>query len=275
MTCAGPCQPALSFQQLQDVWVSSGGSQAMAPLMAAIALAESGGVPNNTNPTDNGGKQTSWGLWQVSNGTHQAYPNWSDPTANARIAQGKLSTQGLTAWGTYTNGSAAKILAGQAGTIPNLPSSAATGGYSASQATTGGGNKDSACLVNAPSVLGLGGNCLLNRSQARALIGGVALIPAGILTILGIAWMTGVDKSVKQVVMMAATKGAVSSQAKEPPAKAPVKRSETDDEIAARVEARRQRASQRSKERRQREREAVTRSARAAGERDAERAGPF
>lgn len=241
----------------------------MAPLMAAIALAESGGVPNNTNPTDNHGTQTSWGLWQVSNGTHQAYPNWSDPTANARIAQGKLNSQGLTAWGTYTNGSAAKILAGQTGTIPNLPSSATVG--AATQAAPGSGSGDSDCAFK----LGLGpvSGCILTRSQARALLGGLVMVPAGGLLILGIAWMVGIDKSVRQIVTMptATVKKATAPAPQKKAAKVP----ETDDEIATRVTARRKRASQRAKERRQRENEAITRSARAAGARDAERAGAF
>jgi hypothetical protein len=103
MPCAGPCRPALSFDQLQQTWIAAGGDRAVAPLMAAIALAESSGVPNNMNPTDNGGRQTSWGLWQVSNGTHNPYPNWDDPVSNAAIAVAKYRTQGLPAWGTFTS----------------------------------------------------------------------------------------------------------------------------------------------------------------------------
>jgi hypothetical protein len=73
--------------------------------MAAIALAESGGNPNATNPTDNGGTQTSWGLWQISNGTHgQPANNILSPAVNAQQAVAKYKQQGLGAWGTYTSG---------------------------------------------------------------------------------------------------------------------------------------------------------------------------
>ena len=77
----------------------------MAPMMAAIALAESGGNPTALNPNDNNGQQSSYGLWQISNGTHAApSANWSDPVTNAQLAVQKLSSQGLGAWGTYTSG---------------------------------------------------------------------------------------------------------------------------------------------------------------------------
>lgn len=96
---------AYSYRQLEQLWTSAGGSSKLAPIMAAIAMAESGGNPNATNPTDNGGRQTSWGLWQISNGTHsQPAPNILDPTVNARQAVAKYKAQGLKAWGTYTSG---------------------------------------------------------------------------------------------------------------------------------------------------------------------------
>jgi murein DD-endopeptidase MepM/ murein hydrolase activator NlpD len=83
---------------------NAGFSSAMAPIMAAIALAESGGNPNSTNPNDNGGRQTSWGLWQISDGTHNMPQGWSDPQTNANMAYQKYLSQGLGAWGTYTSG---------------------------------------------------------------------------------------------------------------------------------------------------------------------------
>lgn len=96
---------AYTYQQLEDIWVQAGGRADMAALMAAIALAESSGDPYSQNDTDNYGRQTSWGLWQISTGDHnQPSPMWSDPTTNARLAIQKLNSQGLSAWGTYTSG---------------------------------------------------------------------------------------------------------------------------------------------------------------------------
>lgn len=95
----------LTFSQLESLWVQAGGDQSLAPTMAAIALAESGGNPASNNYTDNDGTQTSWGLWQISDGNHnQPDPNINTPLDNAKAAVAKYNSQGLGAWGTYTSG---------------------------------------------------------------------------------------------------------------------------------------------------------------------------
>jgi hypothetical protein len=79
--------------------------------MAAIALAESSGNPNATNPTDNGGTQTSWGLWQISNGTHnQPVANVLNPQVNAAQAVAKYNASGFAPWGTYKTGAYRQFL---------------------------------------------------------------------------------------------------------------------------------------------------------------------
>lgn len=96
---------ALTFAQLEGYWIQAGGDPKLAPTMAAIALAESGGDPTALNPIDNHGKQSSFGLWQISNGTHAPPdPHWADPPVNARLAVAKEKSQGLSAWGTYSSG---------------------------------------------------------------------------------------------------------------------------------------------------------------------------
>lgn len=93
------------FAQLEQLWIQAGGASVLAPVMAAIALAESSGNPEAINPTDNNGTQTSWGLWQISNGTHnQPDPGILSPLTNAQAAVAKYNSQGLSAWGTYTSG---------------------------------------------------------------------------------------------------------------------------------------------------------------------------
>lgn len=111
----------LTFSQLEGYWIAAGGESSLAPLMAAIALAESSGDPNSVNPTDNGGKQTSWGLWQISLGNHdEPSPEWNQPLENAKLAVGKWKSQGLWAWGTYTSGAYKRYL--PSGTvIPTAP----------------------------------------------------------------------------------------------------------------------------------------------------------
>jgi hypothetical protein len=109
---------AYTYGQLETLWTDAGGSKALAPLMAAIALAESGGNPEATNPTDNGGTQTSWGLWQISNGTHgQPVAGILSPSVNAQQAVAKYKSQGLGAWGTYTSGAYRQYY--QGGTPPS------------------------------------------------------------------------------------------------------------------------------------------------------------
>lgn len=118
-----------SYSQLEALWIQAGGPQAVAPLMAAIALAESSGNPDNNNYNDSngsGGTQTSWGLWQISNGTHDApVANIDSPLVNAQQAVAKYETQGLSAWGTYTSGAYKQYFNG------DIPPSANIGGSNA------------------------------------------------------------------------------------------------------------------------------------------------
>lgn len=94
-----------SYAQLEAAWINAGGSRVMAPIMAAIALAESDGNTDALNPNDNNGTQSSYGAWQISNGTHSPpAANWNDLNENAKLAVGKFQSQGLGAWGTYTSG---------------------------------------------------------------------------------------------------------------------------------------------------------------------------
>ncbi len=131
----------LSYAQLEQVWLQASTgtkyhTQAWAALMAAIAEAESSGRTDATNPTDNGGRQTSWGLWQISTGTHaEPSPNWADPVTNAQLAIGKLNGQGLRAWGTYDSGAYRKFLQGN---VPPGTGSLPTGGGGGSSATLTG-----------------------------------------------------------------------------------------------------------------------------------------
>lgn len=108
-----------SYGELETLWINAGGSKSLAPLMAAIALAESGGNPNANNYTDNGGLQTSWGLWQISDGTHnQPVPNIDDPNINAQQAVKKVQSQGLSAWGTYDSGAYRQFMNGNVAPSP-------------------------------------------------------------------------------------------------------------------------------------------------------------
>jgi len=208
----------LSYAQLKAVWLQgASGTQyatnAWASLMAAIAEAESGGNTDALNPNDNGGTQTSWGLWQISLGNHsEPSPNWNNPVVNAQLAVGKLQSQGLDAWGTYTSG-AYQAYENDA-TTPD--GSGITGGSATEAAyVTSAQSAASNCLWSIPSlsVPGQGiiggiiggfegsagsalspgaGYCIFSRSQARALIGAAMLVGGLIMALPGLGILAAV-----------------------------------------------------------------------------------
>jgi hypothetical protein len=80
----------IGFRGLEDLWVRAGGTARLAPLMAHIAQAESGGDPTAHNPSG------ATGLWQILG---KPFPgNALDPLTNAKMAVWKYQHQGLGAW---------------------------------------------------------------------------------------------------------------------------------------------------------------------------------
>lgn len=126
--------PVYSYSQIEGFWDNAGGPKKDDALMAAIAEAESGGNSDALNPSDNGGTQSSFGLWQISNGTHTPpAPNWNNPNENARLAVAKFNSQGLTAWGTYDSGAYKQYLQGG---VPANPGGGAGGSSSSNGGTS-------------------------------------------------------------------------------------------------------------------------------------------
>src|SRR5258708_38009059 len=118
-----------TFAQLERLWINAGGRGAVARVAAALALAESSGNSAATNPTDNNGTQTSWGLWQISNGTHaMPVPNILDPLINAQQAVAKYRASGWAPWGTYGSGAYRKDLQGSVPPAADVPGGGGTGG---------------------------------------------------------------------------------------------------------------------------------------------------
>lgn len=110
---AGDVPPGttLSFNQLASLWVQAGGDPAVAPTMAAIALAESGGRADALNPTAPDYSVSPWQINYYGNmrsGRTRAYgpPELllRNPLAAARAAVDVYKRQGLGAWTTYTSG---------------------------------------------------------------------------------------------------------------------------------------------------------------------------
>jgi len=165
-----------TYAQLEQLWINNGGARSLAPVAAAIAEAESGGNPAANNYTDNNGTQTSWGLWQISDGTHNMpVANINDPNVNAREAVAKYEAAGgWSPWGTYDSGAYKAFLSGSTTPDPNVPAggSGPSGASGDTQQPPGDGKP---CLIGPFPHTSF---CVLQKSQARALIGG-SLVAAG------------------------------------------------------------------------------------------------
>lgn len=227
----------LSYAQLEGLWMRTAagtkyGTRGWAALMAAIAEAESAGNASATNPNDNGGRQTSWGLWQISLGNHTPpAANWADPATNAQLALGKLQDQGLGAWGTYDSGAYRAYLSGSTtpdGNIPANPGAAAAeaGAGQASDCLLGfGGVPGTSWIID---LTGSGGNlgqmCIVTRSEARGWIG-AGLIVAGSwifihglgLAVVAVGLQTPLGQKAAKVAWTAVTKKPAKGKAKGAP----------------------------------------------------------
>ena len=96
-----------TYSQLEGLWEQAGGSQALAPVMAAIALAESSGNSQAYNASG------ASGLWQILGAVNpQDQSHLFDPAVNAKEAVLKYKSQGLGAWVTYTSGAYKEFLQG-------------------------------------------------------------------------------------------------------------------------------------------------------------------
>ena len=104
-----PTQPAsaMTYAQVQDIWIQAGGSPQSSAMAAAVASAESGLNPNAkyTNPDGS----TGVGLWLID--PSGIPPGSTDPLANARAAvqQSKNGTdwsQWCSTWSDNSCGSA-------------------------------------------------------------------------------------------------------------------------------------------------------------------------
>ena len=187
----------LSYAQLEGVWIDAAEPRlgrakayALAPIMAAIAEAESGGQAGTYNPTDNNGTQTSYGLWQISNGTHSPPSNnWADPSENAILAVGKYQGGGFAPWGTYDSGAYKAYLSPKTTPdfrIPGNPGS--RNSQAGASADVGGQQSAAGCLVGFPGLnlsgpLGIGSAnvaqfCIISKAQFGRVLG-VGLILLG------------------------------------------------------------------------------------------------
>jgi hypothetical protein len=174
-----------TYAQLEGLWINAGGSSITAPIAAAIAEAESGGCSTALNPDDNGGTQSSWGLWQISNGTHSMpVADIYDAAVNAKAAVAKYAGAGnsFSPWGTYGSGAYKAFLNGS-----TTPDTSVPAGGTQTAASTTGAAANSSCVWALPSIPLVGSlGCILSQGQARAIIGGAALAAGGFAFFVGL-----------------------------------------------------------------------------------------
>jgi hypothetical protein len=107
-----PEHTIFGYAQLAQIWKNAGGKPDMADVMAAIALAESGGDVSSWNPHP---PDDSYGLWQINyygNLREERTKSFGDPkklltdpiaTARAAVAISGNSPLGLHNWSTWLN----------------------------------------------------------------------------------------------------------------------------------------------------------------------------
>lgn len=268
----------LSFAQLQELWIRNGGNPLSAPIMAAIALAESGGRTDaaNTKPPD-----ASYGLWQINYygplapGRTAAYGTpaqlVADPDRQAKAAIA-ISGNGsnLKPWSTYTSGAAQRVLTsngGSLGAIPALPPLSTSG----PAGVTGGADEEGLLVdITMPSAIP---NIKIGRAPVRKVLGVVVLAAGGVVGLAGVFVLMGgksapgpsrvVATAIRQRGQTSRTRLEEQGKTERSPANRP-----PNDDLA-------ERRRQRERARREQSKVDETLDARRQGEEDARRAGPF
>lgn len=191
-----------TYAELEGLWINAGGPRALAPIAAAIAEAESGGNSAALNPSDNGGTQSSFGLWQISNGTHTPpAANWQDGAENARLAVGKWKAAGgFSPWGTYDSGAYKRFLSGRTTPNTNVPGgsgggAAGGGGGAGVPAATLLAYNPQSCLwtfpgIPVPLIGNIGTFCILTKAEVRSWIGAGLLVGGAVMMLPGVFLLT-------------------------------------------------------------------------------------
>lgn len=177
----------LTQGQIQAVAVAAGLPNAA--LMAAIAMAESGGRTDVVNSIG------CVSLWQINQPVHiKAHPTWTvpwlkNPLNNATAAKVVLKEQGLSAWQAYTNGAYLKYYKGTVPATPNAPQG--IGSIITAPIGVATGVVDSALgaatgINRVAQVLSSAGNWISQASnwvRIGYVIGGIVLAVVGLATI--------------------------------------------------------------------------------------------
>lgn len=175
----------LGYGQLEGLWDQAGGAKNMAPLMAAIAEAESRGSTTATNPSG------ASGLWQILMPSNAGFvpggeANVFNPLDNAIAAVKILASQGLGAWSTYTSGAYKPFLNGA---VPASASGIAGMAAAVAKLTAPGVKGTGVMATLAKSMLAKAtgsANAYLGAHSPSATGGGATSGPPGLTTFEGV-----------------------------------------------------------------------------------------
>lgn len=189
-------------QQFAQFWIQAGGNPAMAPIAAALGMAEGSSDPYGINP-DSGGSQSA-GIWQINSSNWPALikagiinspQDLTDPIKNAEAAifisgNGKNFHPWTTFWsndGGKTNsgdgnGAFTKYLSNPSGMAATTPGS--------SSQSQGDGNPITAVAkyLNPMGML----TQAIGGGSSLALSAGATLVGIGLL-VVGVIWLAGYE----------------------------------------------------------------------------------
>lgn len=193
-TGAGGTGKKYTYAQLMALWINAGGSISQAPTAAAIAMAESGGCSAALNTNDNGGTQSSWGLWQISDGTHnQPVTGILDPETNASAAVTKWRKAGysFSPWGTYTSGAYRQYVSNS--TTPDYPAAPPSVRNDAppTAGAGAGATVGDTCAIGIPKIAisfapDFPGFCILSKGQLRAVLANGVILAGAAIALTGL-----------------------------------------------------------------------------------------
>lgn len=200
---------AYTYSQLEQIWISNGGSPAAAPMAAAIAMAESKGNPGATDYDKNG--SVDRGLWQINSvwGALSTYSVGQNAKSAIYISD---NGQDWSPWVTYQTGAYKQYLnssttpggltqaqllsAVSAAPTPQPGASPAPGGGAqagATSSTSAGASsssqpsstasEDADCLARLPVPFTQG--ICLSKTWARVAVGGLVVAVGTIAVMLG------------------------------------------------------------------------------------------
>lgn len=184
----------LTYAQLEGLWITNGGNKAVAPLAAAIAMAESSGRTDVTSANPDGGINV--GLWQLDTrgkGAGHTVADLQNPATNAAVAvQGSKDGTDWSAWATFASGAYKRFM--NAGTTPdtNVPGGGQAATAAANQQAAAAG-PDCAFSIGGQHIGILFGHgptlpsaCLISKTEVRAVLGGLILVAGALVAMPGL-----------------------------------------------------------------------------------------